>query len=336
MASIRIRVLCLLCLAATLAAGCAPAVPAAASNRLRVVSTVAPLVNIVYNIGGDRVEVTGLIPEGVNSHTFEPAPSDARTLAAADIVFLNGLHLEDPTLKLAAGSVRPGTPIVELGSQTITPDQYVYDFSFPKANGDPNPHLWLNPIYALRYAEIVRDTLVQHDPANAAYYRANYDTFQARIQALDHAIQAAIGTIPKKNRQLLTYHDSFAYFAPRYGMTVIGAIQPSDFSDPSPQEVAQLIAQVRATGVPAIFGSEVFPSTVLAAIGRETGASYVDTLRDDVLPGKPGDPGHSYLNMMVTDVRTMTQALGGNPSALDGVDTSNIPGPDTGVDQPLQ
>jgi ABC-type Zn uptake system ZnuABC Zn-binding protein ZnuA len=332
----RIRVLCVLCLLATLVAGCASVPSSAAGGKLRVVSTVAPLVNIIYNVGGDRIALQGLIPEGVDSHTFEPAPSDAQKLASADVLFLNGLHLEEPTRKLASANLKAGAQIVELGPQTIQPADYVYDFSFPKDAGDPNPHLWLNPIYALRYAEIVRDTLVQRDPANAGYYRANYDAFQVRLGALDTAIRTATATIPEQNRKLLTYHDSFAYFAPRYGLSVIGAIQPSDFAEPSPREVAGLIQQVRDAGVPAIFGSEVFPSEVLAQIGRETGARYVDTLRDDVLPGKPGTPEHSYLSMMVADVRTMTEALGGDAAALAGVDTGNVPGLDAGVDQPQQ
>src|SRR5205085_10564 len=125
------------------------------------------------------------------------------------------------------------------------------------------------------------------------------------------------------NRKLLTYHDSFAYFAPRYGMTVIGAIQPADFAEPSPKEVADLINQIKAEGVPAIFGSEVFPSKVLDQIGREAGVQYIDTLRDDDMPGDPAAPEHTYFGMMLEDVATMTGALGGDPSALAAVDAAN-------------
>src|SRR5688572_25820641 len=122
------------------------------------------------------------------------------------------------------------------------------------------------------------------DPPNADYYRLNTERFRTRIDALDKAIMATVATIPEQNRKLLTYHDSFAYFAPRYGFEVIGAIQPSDFSEPSPQEVARLIDQIKAEQVTAIFGSEVFPSTVLDQIAKETGIGFVSTLRDDDLP----------------------------------------------------
>ena len=318
---------------ALLLAACSPAASPGAGNKLRVVTTVSPITNIIYNIGGDHIALTGIIPEGSDSHTFEPAPSTAKLFVQADVVFVNGLHLEEPTRKLAAANLKAGAEIVILGEQTLTPDQYIYDFSFPKSEGNPNPHLWMNPMNALRYAEIVRDTLVRRDPANAAYYSKNYDAFKMRIIALDQAITNSIASIPQKDRKLLTYHDSFAYFAPRYNIAVIGAIQPADFAEPSPKEVADLILQIRQENVPAIFGSEVFPSPILAQIARETGAKYDDSLRDDDLPGLVGDANHSYLGLMVEDVRTITRDLGGNPAPLDNFDTSNVPGLDSSVDQ---
>ena len=114
-------------------------------------------------------------------------------------------------------------------------------------------------------------------------------------------------------------HDSYAYFARRYGMTVIGAVQPSDFSEPSPRDVAELIDQIREEDVPAVFGSEVFPSDVLEQIADETGAVYVDQLRDDDPPGEPGDPEHTYVGMMLRNMELMIPALGGNIDALAGI-----------------
>jgi ABC-type Zn uptake system ZnuABC Zn-binding protein ZnuA len=293
-------------------------------RQLKVATTVSPIANIVANIGGEHIEVIGIVPEGVNSHTFEPAPSDARRLVNADLIIVNGLDLEEPTIRLAEANKRDGVEILFLGEQTVSPDQYVFDFSFPVEAGSPNPHLWMNPIYALRYAELIRDALSELDPINAADYVANYGAFSTRIQALDKAIQETLSTIPEENRRLLTYHDSFAYFAPRYGMTVIGAIQPADFSEPSARDVADLITQLRDQQIPAIFGSEVFPSTVLDQIAREAGAIFIDTLSDDDLPGEPGDPGHSYFGMMVENVVTMTNALGGDSSSIVDFDTSNV------------
>ncbi len=322
-----------LALLALLLMACSSGETTETDGRLQVVTTVSPLTNIVYNIGGEHIALSGIVPEGVNSHTFEPAPSDAVKLAQADIIFINGLNLELPSLRLAEANLKEGAEIVILGEQTLNPDEYVYDFSFPKEAGNPNPHLWTSPILALKYAEIVRDKLIERDPDNAEAYRSNYDSFAARIAILDEAIQATTASIPAENRKLLTYHDSFAYFAPRYGFTVIGAVQPADFSEPSAQEVAGLIEQLRTEQIPAVFGSEVFPSPVLDQIGREAGVSYVDTLRDDDLPGSPGDPDHSYIGLMVYDLKIMAAALGGDPTLMDVVDSSNVTGADTAVDQ---
>lgn len=306
-----------------------------AAAVLKVVTTVAPITNVVFNIGGPRVAIRALIPEGQDSHTFEPKPSDAAFLAEADLIFLNGLRLEEPSRKLAEANLKPGAEIIALGNLTLPESDWVFDFSFPKEGGDPNPHLWVNPLLTLEYAKIVRDTLTRRDPDGAAYYLATYTEFERRITVLDQAICNTIQTIPEKNRKLLTYHDSFAYFAPRYGMTVIGAIQPSDFSEPSAQDVARLIEQIKAEGVPAIFGSEVFPSPIIEQIGKEAGVKFIETLSDDDLPNQTGDRRlHSFLMMMVENVKTMTAALGGDPAGMNAVRADNIQGDDSAIVEP--
>jgi len=293
------------------------------SGKLQVVTTVAPITDLAKNVAGNAADVEGIIPEGVDSHTFEPTPGSARLIAGADLILLNGLHLEDPTLRLAEANLKDGAEIYALGDHTITKDQQIYDFSFPQSGGRPNPHLWMDVALAIRYADLIRDRLVKDDPAHAAAYRENAGRFVGTLRTLDGAVQEAVDTVPEQNRVLLTYHDSFAYFARRYGMQVIGAIQPADFSEPSAQEVARLIDQINAEHVPAIFGSEVFPSPVLAQIAKETGATYEDTLRDDDLPGEPGEDDHSYVGLMLYDVGTIVRDLGGDPSALDSVQFTN-------------
>ena len=322
-------VLALVVVLAAVSAACSDDGGPGGSDRLQVVTTVSPITNIVQNVAGGRVDVTGIVPEGTNSHTFEPAPSDAQAMAEADVVFINGLHLEEPTRELAEANIAEGVEIVELGDRTISPDEYIYDSSFPEEDGDPNPHLWTNPPYAKRYAEIVRDTLAGLDPQNARFYEDNFRAFAARLDELDRVAREVTETVPPENRKLLTYHDSFPYFAREYGWTVIGAIQPGDFAEPTAQDVAHLIDQIRAEQVPAIFGSEVFPSPVLEQIAAETGARYIDDLRDDDLPGENGDPEHSYLGLMVFDFRTFMGALGGDVSAFDGLDVTNVQPGDT-------
>jgi ABC-type Zn uptake system ZnuABC Zn-binding protein ZnuA len=278
---------------------------------------VSPITSIAANVVGDLADVTGVIPEGADSHTFEPPPGTAAVLSKADVVIVNGLKLEDPTKALAQANLKKGAEIVELGTNTITPDQYIFDFSFPKEGGKPNPHLWTNPPYAKEYARIVAETMERRDREQADGYKANYERFAAKVDELDEAMKKASATVPRK--ELLTYHDAYAYFGVHFGWKILGAIQVSNFEDPTPREVADLIKQVKAEKVPAIFGSEVFPSPVLAEIGKEAGVRYVDQLRDDDLPGGPGDPGHSWLGLMRFDYITMVKSLGGDGSALEAV-----------------
>jgi ABC-type Zn uptake system ZnuABC Zn-binding protein ZnuA len=314
--------------AAGLAACVADETSSADAGKLQVGTTVAPITSIVANIGGDRVKITGIVPEGTNSHTFEPKPSVAELLSRLDVLYVNGLALEEPTKDLAAENMKKGAAIVQLGTRSIPPSRYAYDFSFPRSAGRPNPHLWTDPRYALKYAAVVRDDLSTRDPADAAYFKANYARFKTKVDALDEAMRTSFATIPRARRQLLTYHDAYAYFGRDYGWDIIGAIQVSDFEDPTPKEVAGLIDQVKRTKVPAIFGSEVFPSPVLKQIGKEAGVTYVDVLRDDDLPGKPGDPEHSWMGLMHFDYVTMTEAMGGDASALKAFEPGNV-APDT-------
>ena len=311
------------CPAAVRSAG-TPSGGPSAGTKLQVVTTVAPITSIVANIAGDRATVRGIVPEGEDSHTFEPKPSAAAVLSEADLVFVNGLKLEDPTTELATTNVPAGTEIVELGSQTISPDQYLYDFSFPIDGGKPNPHLWTNPPMARCYASIAAARMAEADPANADYYTANAEEFGSRIDQLDSLMKDATAAMPARDRQLLTYHDAYAYFAAHYGWKVIGAIQVSSFEDPTPKDVAKLIDQIRARKVPAIFGSEVFPSPVLEQLADEAGVRYVDELRDDDLPGAPGDADHSYLGLMKYDFATMVDALGGDASGLRAFDDRDV------------
>ena len=298
--------------------------PVVTGDGLQVVTTVAPITSIAANVIGECAQIVGIVPEGTNSHTFEPPPSAAEVMTTADIVFINGLQLEEPTKELAETNVADGVKIVELGDETISPEQYKYDFSFPEDGGKPNPHLWTDPTLVKVYADIIRDNMVELDPSCADQYNANFDEFETIVDDFDVAIKVAFDSIPEEQRKLVTYHDAYAYFADTYGWNVIGAIQPSDFGDPTPADIVDLIDQIEAENVMAVFGSEVFPSPVLEQIANETGATYVDDLRDDDLPGAPGEEEHSWLGLMKFNFVTMTEALGGDASALKAFAVRNV------------
>ncbi|BAN02406.1 metal ABC transporter substrate-binding protein [Ilumatobacter coccineus] len=315
----RVRIVAILSSVTLLMAACGSSESASdadESDRLTVVTTVAPITSIAANIIGDRADIVGLVPEGTNSHTFEPSPSAAEVLSEGDAIFINGLQLEEPTKRLALAARGDDVPLVELGDLTIEPDEYRYDFSFPESEGKPNPHLWTDPTLVKVYADIIRDTMTDVDPSGSDHYDENYEAFAALVDEFDEAVTAALDTVPVGNRKLVTYHDAYAYFADTYGWTVVGAIQPSDFGEPTPSEVVALIEQIEAESVPAIFGSEVFPSAVLEQVANETGASYIDDLRDDDLPGAPGEVDHSWLGLMKFNFVTMTEALGGDATDL--------------------
>ncbi len=287
-----------------------------------VVTSVSPITNMVRNIAGPYIQVTGIVPGGADSHTFEPIPSDAKILQLADLIIVNGLDLELPIIKLAEKVRKNSAPVLQLGNLALNREEWQYDFSFPREQGHPNPHLWLNIELVMRYVEIIRENLIALDPTHQSSYAVNAAMYLTKLQKLDQAIFSCVATIPENNRKLVTYHDSFAYFAPRYGMTVIGAVQPADFSEPSPQEVIGLIKQIKAAGVPAIFGSEVFPSKIMEQIAREAQVKFIDQLSDDELPQPPQD---SFIGMMVNNITTMTEALGGQSHCMSQVDASNLP-----------
>ncbi|HCK79731.1 MAG TPA: zinc ABC transporter substrate-binding protein [Actinobacteria bacterium] len=296
-------------------AGCGTSgTTASTDKRLKVVTTVAPLTSIAGSVAGNRARVEGIIPEGTDSHTYEPAPQVAKALSTADLVVINGLALEEPTKELAQRNLKKGAAILEVGTKAIPESQWIYDFSFPKKDGKPNPHLWTDPVYAAKYATIIADAMAKADKPNASYYRANAAAFGKQAKALGDAMRADQKSVPR--RVLLTYHDAYAYFGRDFGWQIIGAVQPKDFQDPAPAEIARLITQIKAEKVPTIFGSEVYPSAVLAEIGRATGARYESSLRDDDLPGKPGDAEHSWLGLMRYDFTTMVTGLGGTATQL--------------------
>ena len=192
------------------------------SGRLQIATTVAPITNIVASVVGDRADITGIVSEGTNSHTFEPEPSVAELLSRVDVVYINGLLLEEPTKDLAEANLAEGAEVVELGTLSIPEEEYAYDFSFPEEDGKPNPHLWTDPRYAAEYARIVAQDLSERDSDNADYYQDNAEAFAELVDGFDAAMRESFATIPQGQRKLLTYHDAYAYFARDYDWEVIG------------------------------------------------------------------------------------------------------------------
>jgi ABC-type Zn uptake system ZnuABC Zn-binding protein ZnuA len=307
------------------AGGCgrdAPDAPGAAN--LNVVATIAPIVDLAQRVAGDRVQVKALIPPGENGHTYQPRPGDGRMLTEADLFIDPGFGLNQLITQLTEVLPKDATRLM-LGEVAVPKDELISETQ-PCHFGHchdavVNGHLWTNPRYAVAFAEHIASTLTRLDPPGRATYEANATRLSQQIEELDGAFQQALDTIPAANRKMVVYHNAWAYFARRYDLRLVGAIQPNDFAEPSASEVRAMIAQIKAERVPAFFGSEVFPSDVLETVAEETKAKYVKEISDDRLPGNPGDPANSYAGMMVVNVRTIVTALGGTATALDGLET---------------
>src|ERR1700746_3173963 len=181
-------------LLAVVLTGCSNGGSRKAATGFEVVTTASPTTDVARNVAGNVVHVDGLIPEGVDSHTFEPTSGSVRLIQKADLCFWNALHLEDPTPRLAEANHKSGAIIYELGPHVISASQYVFDFSFPKSGGKPNPHLWMDVTFATKYAEVIRAHLIAAYPPGAAQFRANATAYIALLNRLNTAVQSAVDT----------------------------------------------------------------------------------------------------------------------------------------------
>ena len=303
---------------------------------LYVVATVAPVADLVAQVGGDRVVVEPLVPAGADAHTYETRPSDVMTLASADLYLGIGLALNDGALRLAEEHLPRDASLVLLGESALEDGDLVFDHGHSHGHDDhghshgdddhghshgddelgPNPHVWTSLVNAAALVRGIAATLSEHDPDGAEVYAANQDAYLEQIEALHDRVAAAIDTIPEQARSLITYHDAWTYFARDYGLGFETAVQPTDFTDPSASEVRAVIDLIREREVPAVFGAEEFPTPVLEAIAEETGARYIDDLADDALPGAPGDEVHTYLELMRRNAAAIVEGLGGDPGGL--------------------
>lgn len=290
---------------------------------LVVAASIPPLADLVQRVGGGRVEVVSVVPQGVDGHTYEPTPSDVAALSRVDIKYFASRDLNPAVTRLADANLPAEAERVDLMARTVPREEVIADRAHSHGSqGDhahANVHVWTDPTIAARWVDEIVRTLAAADPGGASTYQANAAVLQGRLRDLHDATVAATFTVPAANRTLVVYHDSWSYFGRTYGYRVLGALQAADFAEPSAAEMSRMVTQVRRSGVPAFFGAAVFPTEVLARVSEEAGVPYVADLADDELPGSPGSPEHSYLGMMVANVRHIVSSLGGDASALDRV-----------------
>ncbi len=298
---------------------------AEAGETLKTVASFSILGDMVKQVGGDRVEVATLVGPNEDTHVFSPTPADARTLASADLFFVNGLGFEGTTV-VASNGVTPLASEEEQRAQAKQGhddhghDEDHHDHQTRAAanghkdhqdmvhhdHGDTDPHAWQSLANGQIYVANIRDALIAADPEGKATYEANADKYLAALRAEDEAAKSAIAALPAAHRRIITSHDAFGYFAQGYGLEVIAP--ESTEGDASAKDVAEIIRQIRDRKIPAVFLENVSDPRLLDQIAKETGAKIGGTLYSDALSEEDG-PAPTYLDMFRHNVGTLTAAL---------------------------
>ncbi len=274
-------------------------------GNLKVVATTSIIGDIVKNVGSEAIDLTVLIPAGSDPHSYEPVPQDIARVADANVIFVNGANLEESLLR-TLNSAAQGAQVVSLsdGIELIQPS----DQSDPEHSGG-DPHVWTDPTLVKVWVDKIAQVLSERDPANAALYRANAKDYAQKLDELDRWIQEQVSQIPPERRRLVTDHESFAYFARRYGFEQVGAVIPSysTLAEPSARELANLEDAIRQLGVSALFVDTAVNPSLTERVGRDTGTRLV-RLYSGSLSQPDGEAG-SYLDYMRYNVNAIVSAL---------------------------
>jgi zinc/manganese transport system substrate-binding protein len=292
--------------AAVLAAGQAKA-ENTRQSKIKAVASFSILGDLVRNVGGDRVEVENLVGPNGDVHVYSPTPGDARKLAAANVVFVNGLGLEGWMTRLVVAS-NAKAPVVVV-SKGITPRRMEEEEKSGRRIAI-DPHAWQSVADAKSYVANIRDGLIAVDPAGKATYGANADAYLVKLDELENEVRVAIASIPADRRKIITTHDAFGYFGAAYGMAFIAPEGVSTEAEPSAKDVARIIIQIKKQKIPAVFLENTSDPRLMDQIAHETGASIGGTLYSDAL-SEPGGPAATYIEMMRHDIRQFTKALVG-------------------------
>ena len=284
--------LCLVALAVVIAA-----TPSCAQDRINVVASFSILGDFVRNVGGDRVNVTSLVGPNGDVHVYTPPPQDAKKIAEARLVIINGLGLEGwlPRLLQSSGSKAP----IITATKGIAP---------LKLGSDADPHAWQSVADAKIYVANIRDALVQADPADAGHFREHAEHYLAELNALDREVRSAVAQIPPERRKVISTHDAFGYFAKEYGVEFIAPLGVSTETEPSARDIAGIIGQIKAEKIPAVFLENISDDRLIRRIAAETGAKVGGTLYSDSLTDEKG-PAPTYIDMVRHNIKALTSAL---------------------------
>lgn len=290
--------------------------PGSGDGPLRVVATYSILGDMVENVGGEEIELTTLVGPDGDTHNFEPSPADNARLSEADLIFENGLGFEtwmDDIYESSGSEAERVVTTENVEPLALGEQEHAEEGGHAGEHGEYDPHVWLDVGNAMTMVGSIRDALVEADPENAETYRANAGRYFAELQELDAEVVELTGSIPEENRKLVTSHDTFSYFAGRYGLEVVGtglASYSTEAGDPSARETAGLVDEIEATGVPAIFAENISNPALMERIAAEASVELAPPLYTDAL-GEPGSEGATYVEMVRYDARVISEALRG-------------------------
>lgn len=289
-----------------LATACSTSADTAPRPDAIVVTTSSIVADVVGRIAGDHLQVVSIIPNGFDSHNYEPRPSEIAMLTDAQLIVMADRSLNAAVSQLATLAGDPAR-ILDLNATALSESELLL-----RNNGSGwNPHTWTDPALVRKWVTPIKERLIEMDPARADEYTANAAAYVTDLDALDVEISRAFESVPPQLRRLVVYHDAWEYFARRYNLELVGVLQAIDFSEPSASEIEQMAAEIRSLSVPAFFGSEVFPSDVLEVLEAESGARYIPDLADDRLPGTPDDASYSYVGLMTANLKLLLEGLAG-------------------------
>jgi len=271
--------------------------PARAQDKIHIVASFSILGDFVRNVGGERVAVTTLVGPNGDAHVYTPSPTDAKKIADAKLVVVNGLGFEGwlPRLVKSSG----GKATVVTATQGIAPR---------KLDSHEDPHAWQSVANAKLYVANIRDALAKADPAGANAYKANAEAYLAKLAVLDDDVKAAVASIPEARRKVISTHDAFGYFAAAYGIEFIAPQGVSTDSEPSAKDIAVIITQLKLSKIPAVFLENIADPRLMRRIAAETGAKIGGTLYSDSLTAENGD-APTYIDMVRHNIKALTSAL---------------------------
>ena len=276
-----------------------------AADKIKAVASFSILGDMVQQVGGDRIELATLVGPDGDAHVFEPTPADAKTLAGAQILFMNGLAFEGWMDRLEKSSGFKGKVVV--ASEGVSP-RTMTEEEDGKAEEITDPHAWQSLANGKLYVANIRDGLIAADPDGKAIYEANATKYLDEIAQEDEAVKAALAKLPEDRRKIITSHDAFGYFGAAYGLKVIAPEGVSTEAEASAKDVAKIIRQIKAEHIPAVFMENITDHRLLDQIAKETGAKIGGTLYTDAL-SPPDGPAPTYLDMFRNNVGALTAAL---------------------------